>query len=273
VAPIWGRKPFTRSPQNILAEMQHLYQKTGSDLFLFQDEYFVSSPERVQSLCKAMAASGLRVRWKAFGRVDLTDIPTMEAMAQAGCVEIRYGIESGSARTLARVTKGFNPQKAFAVLADAVGIFPSVDAFYMWGFPFETMDDFNETLLHMIGARTMGVRILPSLLSLLPQTTLYQELVDPAKLEFFPELFPEYMLTGHEICADGRIEISSEHQPIYDFISAHPEVFPGFFHLDVAANVMPKYRLLQKFGFYSQAGRTEMLGSEVECCGAHSPVP
>ncbi len=273
VAPIWGRKPFTRSPENVLAEMQHLYEQTGSDLFLFQDEYFVSSPERVQSLCEAIEASDLRVRWKAFGRVDLTDIPTMESMTRAGCVEIRYGIESGSERTLARVTKGFNPQKAFEVLSDAVGIFPGVDAFYMWGFPFETLDDFNETLLHMIGSRTMGVRILPSLLSLLPQTTLYRELADSTRLEFFPELFPEYMLTGHEICADGRIEISSEHRHIYDFISSHPDVFPGFFHIDVESNVMPKYRLLQKFGFYTQEGRTEMLGSEVECCGAHSSAP
>jgi hypothetical protein len=273
VAPIWGRKPFSRSPENILAEMQLLHEQAGADLFLFQDEYFVSSPQRVQSLCRAIDQSGLKVRWKAFGRVDLTDIPTMEAMARAGCVEIRYGIESGCERTLAKVTKGFDPQKAFEVLSDAVGIFPGVDAFYMWGFPFETLDDFNESLLHMIGARTMGVRILPSLLSLLPQTTLYHELGGPARLEFFPELFPEYMLTGHEICADGRIRISDEHRHIYDFISAHPDVFPGFFHLDVERNVLPKYALLQRFGFYTQEGRTEMLGSEVECCGAHSPEP
>lgn len=146
VAPIWGRRPFLRSPENILEEIQLLYEKTGSDLFLFQDEFFVSSA----------------------GRVDLTDARTMEAMARAGCVELRYGVESGSDRVLARVTKGFDAKKALEVLAEAVGIFPGVDAFYMWGFPFESMEDFNQTLLHMISTRTMGVRILPSLLSLLP---------------------------------------------------------------------------------------------------------
>ena len=34
---------------------------------------------------------------------------------------------------------------------------------------------------------------------LLPQTDLYQSLDPSEKLEFFPELFPEYMLTGHEV--------------------------------------------------------------------------
>ncbi len=270
VAPIWGRKPYLRSPESILTEMQLLHDRTGADLFLFQDEYFVSSPERVKKLCLAIEESKLKIRWKAFGRVDQTPIPTMEAMARAGCVEIRYGIESGCDRVLSRVAKGFTATKAHEVLSEAVGIFPGVDAFYMWGFPFETADDFQTTLLHMISARTMGVRILPSLLSLLPQTALYEELKDSVRLEFFGELFPEYMLTGHEVCADGRVEIPEEHRRIYDFVAAHPELFPGFFHVDVHNNVLPKYRLLQKFGFYTLEGRTELLGAEVECCGAHS---
>ena len=273
VAPVWGRKPMLRSAEGILEEMALLQERAGCDLFLFQDEYFVSSAARVRELCDRIVSSGLKVRWKAFGRVDLTDTATMQAMARAGCVEIRYGAESGSDRVLSRVVKGFDSRLAFEVLSEAVGIFPGVDAFYIWGFPFETMDDFQQTLLHMISARTMGVRILPSLLSLLPQTTLYAELKDSMQLEFFPELFPEYMLTGHEVCGGGRIQIDDTHRPIYEFIAAHPEIFPGFFHIDVQHNVLPKYELLQKFGFYSKDGRTEWLGSEIECCGAHSPQP
>jgi hypothetical protein len=37
--------------------------------------------------------------------------------------------------------------------------------------------------------------------------------------------------------------------------------------------VLSKYRLLQQFGFYTLAGRRELLGAEIECCGAHSPEP
>jgi anaerobic magnesium-protoporphyrin IX monomethyl ester cyclase len=271
VAPIWGRRPCLRSARDIVEEIAWLHEKCGARLFLFQDEYFVSSPRRVRQVCAAIQASGLPFQWKAFGRIDLTDPATMEAMARVGCIELRYGVESGCDRVLARVTKGFTAQQALEVLSEAVGIFPSVDAFYMWGFPFESLADLQESLLHMLAVRAMGVRILPSLLSLLPQTALYREIKDSVALEFFPGLFPEYMLTGHEICADGAVTIADEHKPIYDFIEANPGVFPGFFHVDVEHNVLPKYRLLQQFGFYPKPGRKELVGSEIECCGAHSP--
>jgi len=271
VAPVWGRKPVLRRVEGIVAEMEWLHERAGCELFLFQDEYFLSSSDRVRALCEAMQSRGLRFRWKAFGRIDQTDEPTMRAMARGGCIELRFGVESGSDRILSRVVKGFDAQRAHEVLSEAVGIFPGVDAFYMWGFPFETMQDFQQTLLHMIVSRTMGVRILPSLLSLLPQTDLYQSLDPSEKLEFFPELFPEYMLTGHEVCDAGRVRIQPEHASIYRFIERNPHVFPGFFHIDVEGNVLPKARLLQKFGFYASQDRQELLGAEVECCGAHSP--
>jgi radical SAM superfamily enzyme YgiQ (UPF0313 family) len=271
VAPIWGRRPVMRSGRRIVEEMRYLHEARGAELFLFQDEYFVSTKERTLELCRAISKAGFDVRWKAFGRVDLTDLEVMEAMADAGCVELRYGIESGSDHVLTRTKKGFDADQALDVLSQATSIFPGVDAFYMWGFPFETMDDFQQTLLHMVAARAMGVRILPSLVCYLPQTDLYREVRESRKLEFCPELFPEYMLTGHETCADGKVEISAEHQGIYRFINEHPTLFPGYFHVDVEGNVRPKYQLLQRFGFYSLEGRTELLGSDIECCGAHQP--
>jgi radical SAM superfamily enzyme YgiQ (UPF0313 family) len=271
VAPIWGRTPYLRSPKSIVEEMRFLHEKRGAKLFLFQDEYFVSSKSRVLELCKAIAKVGFNVRWKAFGRIDLTDAELMEAMAEAGCVELRYGVESGSDWVLEKTKKGFTAAQAMEVLSVASGVFLGVDAFYMWGFPFESMAEFQKTLLHMLSARAMGVRILPSLLSYLPQTVLYNEIKAQVEFEFCFELFPEYMLTGHEICADGRMEIVDTHRAVYTFIDAHPEIFPGFFHVDVEGNVLPKYRMLQKFGFYTLQGRHELLGSDVECCGAHQP--
>ena len=271
VAPIWGRQPMLRSPENIVEEMAMLHERSKSTLFLFQDEYFVSTPERVLAVCDAIKRLGLKLRWKAFGRIDLTDVHVMEAMADAGCIELRYGVESGSDKVLKRTNKGFTADQAQEVISQAVGIVPRVDAFYMWGFPYETMSDFQETLLHMLSLRAMGVRILPSLLSLLPQTQEYETAVGNAELEFCPELFPEYMITGHEVCDQGRVSVATEHSHIYEFIKTHPDVFPGFFHIDLENNVLPKYRLLQRFGFYQQEGRHELLGNELESCGAHSP--
>ena len=73
-----------------------------------------------------------------------------------------------------------------------------MDAFYVWGFPFETMEDFNQTLFQMVSFRMMGARILPSLLSFLPQTPIYEQWGRNGNLEFCPYLLPEFVLTGHE---------------------------------------------------------------------------
>ena len=267
VAPVWDRLSTYRSNANIIEEMRLLHDKAGVKIFLFQDEFFVSSRSRVLSFCKDLKESGLSVYWKAFGRVDLTDRETMEAMAGSGCVELRFGIESGSERVLAAIKKGFSAEESIARVTEAISVFPRVDAFYIWGFPFETMDEFHQTVFQMVTLRMAGARILPSLLCLLPQTELFRENVGRYSLDFCPELFPEYMITGHETSTRSRVQIDDRHRPIFEFIRSNPDIFPGFFHMDLEGNVLPKLRVLKKFGFYPE----ELLDAIPESCGAHSP--
>ncbi len=208
------------------------------------------------------------MQWKTFGRVDLTDRETMREMASSGCLEIRYGIESGSADVLARTRKGFSPEEAIDVVSEAISIFPRVDCFYVWGFPFERMEDFYQSLFQMVSFRSMGARVLPSLLSFLPQTDIYREYRTDGELQFCPDLFPEYMVTGHEVCSGAKASIPRRHAYIFDFISSHGDLFPGFFHYDVQGNVLPKLQKMQEFGFYPSS---EKMNNGTESCGAHSP--
>jgi radical SAM superfamily enzyme YgiQ (UPF0313 family) len=249
--------------------MALLHREAGVDLFLFQDEFFVSGKAQVVSFCRALQRSGLNVQWKAFGRVNLTDEEMMRVMADSGCLELRFGIESGSDRVLTRIKKGFTAAQCLELIPKAVKLFPRVDAFYVWGFPFETMEDFNQSLFQMVSFRMMGARILPSLLSLLPQTEIYEEWRDNAQLEFCRHLLPEFVLTGHEIVRGSRVELPERHRQYFDLITSNPDLFPGFFHFDLAGNVLPKLDLLQHFGFYL---RPEIAAeANPESCGAHSP--
>ncbi len=267
VAPVWDHHSTFRSNDSIIEEMKLLHERAGVKMFLFQDEYFVSTKKRVLDFCEKLQNSGMKVFWKSFGRVDLTDVEMMQAMADSGCVELRFGIESGSDRILQMVKKGFSAADAVEIVSAAQKIFPRVDAFYVWGFPFETMDDFHQTVFQMVMFRMMGVRILPSLLCLLPQTELFIENRDRYSLDFSPELFPEYMITGHEVSTSGKFAIASEHEDKYAFIKANPDIFPGFFHMDLKNNILPKLEVMRKFGFYPLATET----ASTDSCGAHSP--
>ncbi len=270
VAPIWDHRSFFRPAEDVVAEMRELHERAGVSLFLFQDEFFVSSKRAVMRFCEELGRSGLPVVWKAFARVDLADRELLLAMSEAGCVEIRFGIESGSPRLLERMRKGFTAETAVAVVSEAVKHFPRVDTFFIWGFPDETMEDFYASLFQMVSFRLMGARILPSLLCLLPQTELYRSLGPDrlARLELCEELLPEYVITGHEVCSVGTVKVPRAHAHIFDFIKASPELFPGFFLLDVEERIRPKLRVLQEHGFYNRADRQL---TELDSCGAHSP--
>jgi anaerobic magnesium-protoporphyrin IX monomethyl ester cyclase len=268
VAPVWDHRSYHRSARSVVGEMRLLHERAGTDLILFQDEFFVSSPERVLAFCDEFARSGLDLKWKAFGRINLTSDDMLVAMERTGCLEIRFGIESASDRVLELTKKGFTAKESVQVVRKATEIFRRVDAFYVWGFPFETMDDFYQSVFQMISFRMMGARVLPSLLCLLPQTEILREHVHLDQLEFAPDLFPEYMVTGHEVSRGAHVEIRPEHAPFFDFVRAHRDIFPGFFHHDLAGNIRPKLRVLQEMGFYPATAK-ELEG--IESCGAHSP--
>ncbi len=268
VAPVWDLKSYHRSAESVVADIKLLHERAGAEMILFQDEFFVSGRERVMRFCDALDRSGVRVMWKAFGRINLTDEAMMRAMERTGCVEIRFGVESGSDRVLGLTRKGFKSDDTIDVVHRACGIFRRVDLFYVWGFPFETMEDFYQSVFQMLAFRMAGARILPSLLCLLPQTQIYRDYVTPGALEFAPDLFPEYMITGHEVSRYAHVEVRPEHLAVFDFIRQHPDIFPGFFHVGLETNVRPKLRVLQEHGFYPASD--EQL-RDLESCGGHSP--
>jgi hypothetical protein len=72
-------------------------------------------------------------------------------------------------------------------------------------------------------------------------------------LEFCPFLLPEFVFTGHEIARGGEVEIPDRYKEYFQIIMDNPDIFPGFFHVDLANNVFPKLQLLRKFGFYPEA--------------------
>lgn len=276
VAPVWNLESYSRSPRNIVEEMKLLKQRAGVDLFLFQDEFFVSGKKQVMDFCRQLQREDLGVEFKAFGRVNLVDREMMRALADSGCIELRFGIESGSDKILSQIKKGFTCSDVLDVVPAAIEMFPRVDAFYVWGFPFETIEDFNQTLFQMISLRMMGARILPSLLCLLPQTEIYREWSGRIPLQFCPHLLPEFVFTGHEVCRGGSIQIPDSHRDYFELIECNPDIFPGFFHMDLEGNVLAKLDLLRQFGFYpdpsDRSQRPEYVDqSGTDSCGAHSP--
>jgi energy-coupling factor transporter ATP-binding protein EcfA2 len=152
-------------------ELEHLIEDYSIQGFAIVDDNFIVNKNRVSEICDAIA--DLDLRWSALSRVDTVDAPLLGRMARSGCIEIKYGMESGSERLLKAMrknTKREQIKRAIHMTNDA-GIAAKV--FIIHGFPGENTETTLETisLLQDLGAsicRATLFRFVP-----LPGTEVY----------------------------------------------------------------------------------------------------
>jgi len=162
-----------RSGASARAELVHLVESYGIGGFAVVDDNFIVHRRKVADICDAI--TGLDLLWSALSRVDTVNAPLLKAMAAAGCIEIKYGVESGSEALLRAMRKNTTREKikaAFAATADA-GI--GAKAFIIHGFPGENRETVEETisLLRELGSSLTRVslfRFVP-----LPGTQVYAD--------------------------------------------------------------------------------------------------
>ncbi|MEM9554091.1 MAG: radical SAM protein [Acidobacteriota bacterium] len=99
------KKSMFRTPEDVVGEMQYLVERFGVREIMFYDDIFTMKKKRVYEICELIGKRGLKVRWEAPTRVDLVDEKLLAAMARAGCVRLRFGIESGDQDILLKMRK------------------------------------------------------------------------------------------------------------------------------------------------------------------------
>ncbi|MCF7800373.1 radical SAM protein, partial [Candidatus Babeliales bacterium] len=103
----YGKTLRLRHPKNVVNEI--IFQKKiGANIFAFDDDNFTSSREHVFKLCNEIMKNKINIPWITHGRVDDLDKDMLDIMKKAGCVMIRVGVESGSAKIISKLCKG-NP--------------------------------------------------------------------------------------------------------------------------------------------------------------------
>jgi anaerobic magnesium-protoporphyrin IX monomethyl ester cyclase len=130
----WGKRIRWRSPEHFVREVEVLYKK-GVRFFYFSDDTFTVSKERVIEICKRIIQKDLKITWFAISRVNYVNEEVLLWMRKAGCLQISYGIESGSEKirqALNKQIKTGHVKKAFA-LTTKYGILAR--AYFIYGSP------------------------------------------------------------------------------------------------------------------------------------------
>ena len=97
---MFGRGYRVRSPKKVVDDMEALHNKYGESQFTFYDDAFTINRNHTLEMCADIKDRGLNVEWDCETRVDAVDKELLENMADAGCITIWFGVESGSTKIL-----------------------------------------------------------------------------------------------------------------------------------------------------------------------------
>ncbi len=175
----WGRKVRFHSVNYFVKELELLYKK-GINFFYFSDDTFSINKKRAIEICKKILKKNLKITWNAISRVNYMSEEVLSWMRKAGCIQISYGIESGSEKIRAYLNKQITTveiEKAFDSTLK-YGILPR--AYFIYGSPGETRKTIQESI--DLIKKIKPLVIYSSVLSLFPGTALYSQYKKKSKL-------------------------------------------------------------------------------------------
>jgi radical SAM superfamily enzyme YgiQ (UPF0313 family) len=168
----WGRNVRFHSADYFVRQLNRLYQQ-GIHFFYFSDDTFTASKKRVIEICKRISAKKMNITWNAICRVDYVDEEILYWMRKAGCIQISYGVESGSPKIRAFLQKKLTTgaiQNAFA-MTQKYGIMAR--AYFIYGCPEESWQTIRETIALIDKIKPLSTIFY--VLDIFPGTRLYED--------------------------------------------------------------------------------------------------
>ena len=132
-----------QNPESLVQQIRHYIDAHGITAFGFQDDIFTMNKTRLRRILDLIKP--LDIRFRCHGRAGMDDEETYAWLADAGCIQVAWGIESGSQRILDMMNKRVTVQDSRNVIAWAKKYGIDSRAFFIIGFPGETAESINET--------------------------------------------------------------------------------------------------------------------------------
>jgi len=173
-ASLWQGRRRMRSPESIVAELTDLSRDYGVDSVFFTDDLFTMNKAWVRELAEALGGMEHRVEWGCATRVDQVDADLLRVMADAGCVGIQFGVESGSQRILDSV-KGIDTSQVLAAIRASVDAGIEPVSSFMVPFPEDTPETLAESFAFIGDVRDAGSRIYLSYTCPYPGTVFHDQ--------------------------------------------------------------------------------------------------
>lgn len=146
---MWTQRIRFHSVEYIVNEIIKLHEKFKINGIKFFDDEFLVNKEFTKKLCQELINKGINkiIKWECQARVSSIDEGTIKQVKSAGCVSIRFGIESGSQNSL-----DFLKKKTIKI-EQAINAIQITKKYQIWTFgsfiigaPDETKEDILKTI-------------------------------------------------------------------------------------------------------------------------------
>lgn len=169
----WKRKVRFHSPEYFVRQLERLYRK-GIKFFYFSDDTFTLKKERVIKICQEILRNNLKITWQAISRVDCIDEEIVYWMRKSGCLQISFGVESGSEKIRNKILKkkiSLEQIKRAFNICRRYGVVPR--AYFIYGCPGESKKTIKATTNLIKEIKPLS--LVCYILDIYPGTTLYEE--------------------------------------------------------------------------------------------------
>ncbi|MGD9054525.1 MAG: cobalamin-dependent protein [Desulfobacterales bacterium] len=168
----WGRQVRFHSADYFVEQLS-LLTRQGTRFFYVSDDTFTINAKRVINICQKIIEAKLDIQWAAISRVDMINADILYWMRKAGCIQISYGVESGSEKIRKLLGKHISQQQicqAFK-LTQQYGIMAR--AYFIYGCPQESWQTIEQTIELMNAIKPLSAIFY--ILDLFPGTALYDD--------------------------------------------------------------------------------------------------
>ncbi len=134
----------------VIDHLNRIHTEYNIDTINFQDDIFTLNPKRLYKILDAL--SRMNMRFRCMGRSGYDKEETYKRLADSGCKQISWGIESGSQYILDRMNKQVKTSDNYNVIQWAKKYGINTRTFFIIGFPGETEETLTETKNFIIDA-------------------------------------------------------------------------------------------------------------------------
>ncbi len=166
----WGSKVRFHSADYFVGQLEILYKK-GHRFFHFSDDTFTLRKKLVLEICALIVERKLDISWAAISRVDCIDHEVLRAMRMAGCIQISFGVESGSESIRDELNKKFSEEQIRRAFTLTISYGILARAYIIYGCPGESPETVKETIRLLRDIRPLVTIFY--VLSVFPGTFLY----------------------------------------------------------------------------------------------------